>query len=700
MTLFTSRLTTPALLLLAVGAAAAPAPALADDDTRWVPRLTLDASALPSATGPATDPAPRRAAPNPAALTHLSLEDLMNIEVTSVSKRAQRVSEAPAAITVITQEEIRRSGMSSIPELLRLAPGLHVAQVSANQWAVGSRAHNNLHSNNLLVLMDGRTLYTPLFSGTYWDRVDYILADLDRIEVIRGPGATLWGANAVNGVINITTKDAQDTQGLYLHSYLGTDGCIESVRYGGSIGANTHYRVYGKYRSMDDFELPGGSDSFDGYDMPMGGFRVDSRLSPNDHLTVQGDAYTHRAGHIRRVSTLTPPYGFEIREITNSSGGNVLTRWTHTFSEDSAFTLQIYYDRLDTAELGSVYTQNTFDVEFQHRFRPVDAHEIIWGLGYRLVSDFAGSANGPFDTVAFTENYRDSHLYSAFVQDDITLIPNHLHLILGTKIEHNDYSGLEIQPSGRIQFTPDERNTLWASISRAVRTPSRWEETGLLRYITMPGVPLPTSLDFVPNPQLQAEELIAFEAGYRVELSTKLTLDLAGFINIHDNYRNFPTGMPAFVPTPVPHVSLPTFPGNQREGLTYGGEIALRYHPSERWQIGAAYSYISGHFDQETAGFLYSAPTHQVQLSSHYEITRDLEFNVAAFYAGSVDQFDVPGYVRVDANLAWRPRDNMEVMVGVRNLFDNLHPEYRDDTSRISTTEVPRTFFVQMSLRF
>ena len=311
-------------------------------------------------------------------LTSMSLEDLMSIQITSVSKQKQTVAQAPAAVTAIGQEDIRRSGLNSIPELLRLVPGLDVARINASHWAISSRGFNELYSRQLLVVMDGRSVYTPLFSGVYWDTLDYMMPDLDRIEVIRGPGATLWGANAVNGVINITTKSARDTQGFLLTGEGSTVDRVGGVRYGGKIDDDTFYRVYTKYSTTEDFDLPGGDHDHDGWDALRGGFRIDRYAGDKDVITFQGDGYSIREGQQYNIPVLVPPFIRQTPDTANYSGGNLLARWTHTISEKSDFSLQFYYDRLNRSDIQLGYTLDTYDLDFQHRFALSKRQEVIW----------------------------------------------------------------------------------------------------------------------------------------------------------------------------------------------------------------------------------------------------------------------------------------------------------------------------------
>ncbi len=402
-------------------------------------------------------------------LKQLSLEQLMNIEVTSVAKKEQKVGETAAAIFVITQEEIRRSGVTSIPEALRLAPGVTVSRIDGNSWAIGVRGFGSGLSRSVLVLIDGRSVYTPLFAGVYWDVQDTLLEDIDRIEVIRGPGGTIWGANAVNGVINIITKSATETQGLLATAGGGSEEKgFGSLRYGGKIGEDFSYRVHGKGFRRDGQFTPHLSD-VDDWQMGQGGFRTDWSLSERDKLTFQGDIYKGYSGLRTQVSSFSAPFSTIVERDTDLSGMNLLGRWNRTLSETSNLALQIYYDRTFRREPTFQEERNTVDFDFQHRFKIAGRQELIWGLGYRFTKGDTESV----PTLVISPRNRADNLFSAFLQDEIVLVEDLLRLTVGSKFEHNDYTGFEFQPSGRLLWTPAARHVLWASFSRAVRTPSR-----------------------------------------------------------------------------------------------------------------------------------------------------------------------------------------------------------------------------------
>ena len=434
----------------------------------------------------------------------------MNVEVTSVAKEPQKIADAPASVTVIGQDDIQRSQLGSIPDLLRLVPGMDVAQVNGDHWAITSRGDNSVLADDLLVLMDGRSLYTPAFGGVVWSAVNYPLMDLDRIEVIRGPGSTLWGSNAVNGVVNIITKSSKDTQGALFDVTGGTQFDIGNIRYGGQIDDNTFYRVYSQYEYTGNDKLAIGDPAHDEWQGMQSGFRFDKYSTPQDTLTLQGDVYEQQLDE-----TTTP---LPIIENTRfyDNGGDVLGRWTHTESDRSDTSLQAYYDRQVVSELPLGYEQDTFDVQFQNRFPLGAIQDVTWGLGARdyfiRITD-----NG---ILTASPNYRNEYIYNGFIQDQVSIVPNRLQWYMGTKLEYNDLTNLEVEPSTRLLWTPDDRNSIWTAISRSTRVPSIYEESQL----SLAGLQVGTQY---PG----AESTISYEIGYKVQPIKPLTMDVTGFYN-------------------------------------------------------------------------------------------------------------------------------------------------------------------------
>ncbi|KPK02042.1 MAG: TonB-dependent receptor [Nitrospira bacterium SG8_35_4] len=650
-------------------------------------------------------------------LTSLSLEELMNIEVTSVSKKPQKLSDAAAAIFVITQEDIRRSGVTNIMDALRMVPGLEVARIDASIWAISSRGLNGRFSNKLLVLMDGRSIYTPLFSGVYWDMQDTMIEDIDRIEVIRGPGASLWGANAVNGVINIITKRSGETQGGLATAGAGTEEQgFAGFRYGAKAGEHLSYRLYGKYFKRDDAVFASGDKAADQWHAGRGGFRLDWDPGSNDSYTLQGDISDGEAGETAREHFLTPPYSRISNNENDFKGGNILGRWTHTLSESSDLALQVYYDvtKRDNPIIG--IKRDTIDIDLQHRVPLAEKHEVIWGLGYRYTKDSIENS----DSLIFTPASRDDELFSAFLQADITLVDNRLYLTLGSKFEENDYTGFEVQPSGRIMWTPKEKVSVWSSVSRAVRTPSRAEHDARINQAVLP----PGSLYmFSPAAQtalfasddFESEELIAYETGIRFWPHHYLSMDIAAFYNDYDRMRTFETGsmlcepsgstFPACLPTD--HVVIPSTADNKMQGETYGVELASDWKILDWWNIRAAYTYlqIQMHLDEDSTDTTSESaegesPHNQFSLRSSADIGMDVDLDLWVRYVDNLKTQDVDKYITLDARLGWKPVQNLELSLTGQNLLDSQHPEFNPEIVDVIPTEVQRSVYGKITWEF
>lgn len=650
--------------------------------------LSLFPGALPACRGTEADSD---------ALSRFSLEELMNVEVTSVSKRPEKLFEAAAAIYVITREDIHRSGVTSIPEALRMAPGLEVARVDAHNWAITSRGFNDVYANKLQVIIDGRSVYTPLFSGVFWDVQNMFLDDIDRIEIIRGPGATLWGANAVNGVINVITRPTKETQGVLIQVGSGTEErAFGGIRYGGQLGTNAHYRVYGRYFNRDDSVQSSGARASDGWWLGHGGVRVDWEPSDTDLLTFQGDAYSGRVNQTFVATSPTTPGGQPVEDEYVIEGGNALGRWTHAFSEGSVLQLQTYYDgtRRRTAFFQEV--RDTVDLDVQLRFVLGQRHQFITGLGYRLSADDIVNAY----TLSFDPSSRTMHLYSGFIQDEITIVDEYLRLTLGSKFEHNDFTGIEFQPGVRLLWTPHARHTAWASVSRAVRTPSRAEDDV---EINQPG-PVPGSiLSIRGDRRFESEKLIAFEAGYRVQAHTRVSLSIAGFYNDYDDLR---TREPGAVIPGIP-VIIPLVVANNLQGETYGVELGPRWEVTEWWLLQATYSTLwmnlhrnAASTDTNAEGAEGRSPHHQATLRSSMDLLRHWTLDGTVRYVDSLPNLSIPSYVTLDVRLAWRPVEWLEISVVGQNLLDNQHAEFAPSLIRTQPTEVERSVYGQVSLRF
>jgi iron complex outermembrane receptor protein len=585
-------------------------------------------------------------------LRRLSIEELMEIDVTSVSKRSEPVFRAAAAIAVITREDILRSGVTSLPEALRLANSLHVARFNSGTWAISGRGFNINTANKLLVLIDGRSVYTPLFSGVFWDVQDVLLEDVERIEVIHGPGAALWGANAVNAVINVITRSAKDTQGSLVSASAGTeDRGIGAVRHGGRLGEKAWYRAYGKYRYLDSLALATGGSAEDPLCMAQGGFRVDGDASDRDAFTLQGDAYSGLAGSSGRSDS-------------DLEGGNLLGRWSRRFSEESNLELQVYWDRTYRRVPGQFEEhRDTWDVDFQHRLPFGRRHDVVWGGGYRVSSDDVEST----PLVAWIPGEDTQELFNVFVQDEVTLVEDRLRLTLGSKFEVNESTGLEVQPSLRLAWTPDDRHTLWGAVSRAVRTPTRIDEDS--RFLAGSVVLITGSRDF------ESEELLAYEVGYRVQPRPTLSVDLAAFYNVYDNLRS-----------QEPLVAGQRFPivlGNKLEADTYGLELRAAFQSASWWRWHAGYAYFEQEFrldpdslDPTGGSGEGNDPRHRFSLRSMVDLPGRVALDAWLRYVDRLPSPALDAYTELDLRLGWKATGRLELALVGQNLLHDQHAEF------------------------
>jgi len=637
-------------------------------------------------------------------LSERSLEELAKIDVISVAKKEQKLDRTAAAVFVITQEDILRGGFSSIAEALRIVPGLQVARIDSNKWAISSRGFNGLFSNKLLVLIDGRSVYSPLFSGVYWDVQDTLLEDVDRIEVIRGPGAAIWGANAVNGVINIITKKTKDTQGGLVTITGGDkDRTIVGARYGGTIGSAGQYRAYTKYTQRTPFDNPGIGPQPAGWNAGRTGFRTEWNLSGQDTLTVQGDAYDDRAGEDVVQPVLRPPYSQLFRDQSHSFGGNLLSSFTRRYSDTSSLTFQFYFDRFrrDDSLIGD--SRNTYDFELEHRFQPFARNDVIWGAGYRLTNDRLAAGQ-----VSFQPDSRAMQLFNAFVNDEIALINNKLSLSVGTKVERNDFTGVEVQPSLGIIWTPAGSHALWASVARAVRLPSRDERDVRLTYNASPtplGVPAVAVLN--GDPAFRSEVLTAYEAGYRVQPASWFSLDVTGFYYDYGRLMSVEMGMPTLTFSSLsPYVLVPLHFGNFSSARSEGAEVAANWMYGNRWKLSMGYSSLrmqtrrdprsTSPYPDRTSG---QNPANQFQVRSEWNVSRNWQFDTSAYYVSELSALYVPSYVRLDTRLGWRPGEKVEFSVGGQNLLSPHHLEFVPE-ALIQGTEIDRSFYARIGWRF
>jgi iron complex outermembrane receptor protein len=628
-------------------------------------------------------------------LTSMSLEALMNLEVTSVSKKPERQTEAAAAIFVITNNDLRRWGVTNIPEALRRVPGISVARIDANKWAITSRGFNSRFANKLLVLIDGRSVYTPLFAGVYWETQEVMLEDVDRIEVIRGPGGSLWGANAVNGVINIITRSAAETRGELVAVTVGNEiPGIGSVRHGGKLHNGGDYRIYAQYESYaEGYNAAGAHDDWRSGQI---GFRADWSDGPDDLMTLQGDLYRGKAGQLVSIPTGNgPTVGIPVVDDTDSNSGNLQFRWARALDVDSDLALQVYYDHVGRDGAVLFEDRDTLDVDFQHRFRWRAVHDLMWGLGYRFIHDNTDN-NATF---SLEPSSRDVNLYSAFLQDEISLTDD-LRLTLGSKFEHNDFSGYEIQPSTRIAWSPGEAHTIWGAVSRAARTPARGEQDVLLRIQPEPDPGVPVYV--IGDNQYDSEDVLAWEAGYRFNYRNRWSLDIAAFYNDYDKLRTLD-------PVTAPPENVLLALDNNMSGETWGMELASQWQVRPGWRLNASYTWLdmtlhleNGSMDYVSRSAEDASPTSSAALWSSLDIGSRLQFDAALLYVGAIETsgIEIDSYVELDMRLGWEARPGLEFSLIGQNLLDNRHQEFLPDFISTQPTEVQRSIYGRVTWRF
>lgn len=613
-------------------------------------------------------------------LKRMSLQQLMEVDVSTLSRVPARAVELPAAIHVITSDDIRRSGAMSLPEALRMAPGVQVARIDSARYAIGMRGFADRLSRAILVMIDGRAVYSPLFAGTYWEVQDTLLEDVERIEVIRGPGGTLWGANAVNGIINIITKPASETQGAAAAVGGGTqtDGVV-SGRFGGARGDRFHYRAYGKGVWRDP-ELPPDGVEYDSWRLAQAGFRADWTLPESRAFTLQGDVYSARLGSRYTAPVFNPPSSEVSLYEAPLAGGNLLARWSGPAAFGGHFQVQAFYDRTTRDERPIGETRDTVDLDFQHQFRR-GRHGLVWGGGYRL-SRGAITAIAPSAIVPPT---RTDNLFSAFLQDDVTLVPERLRASLGAKVEHNDYSGTEVQPSARLQLALSPGHHVFAAITRAVRTPSRVETDYTTASLANPAVPAFVRL--VPNPEFQPEELVAYEAGYKLQPAPTLYATVSGFFNHLDNVLSTDLLTPTIEATPPPpRLILPVSFGNGLHGNSHGVEITADWRTFSWLRTTTAYSFAriqltkdpgSTDVSQERRGEGLT-PHHQAELQLSVDAPHGIQVDWMWSYVSRLEAGPVPPYASVNARVAWQVAPQFELALVGNDLFHERHLEWAD----------------------
>ncbi len=626
-------------------------------------------------------------------LGNLSLDKLGKI-VTSVSRKPEDSFRSAAAIYVISNDDIKASGATHIAEVLRGVPGLDVARFDSSNWAISSRGGNAFFSNKLLVQVDGRSIYTPLFSGVYWDVQNLPLEDIDRIEIIRGPGATQWGANAVNGIINIITKSAEATQGGYASQTVGTfDHSLTDVRYGGKIGDNAYYRAYGQFTARGSTDTVSGPSGHNDWNQGKAGFRSDWKVSENRKITLQGDVYNADINLDLGIPSLTDTSGIEsFHDKIHSKGMNLLGRWEEKHSETLQSTFQTYFD-FQSPDYSSLKQDiSTLDFDYHTAWKTDERNDVMWGGGVRYTrADLTGS-----NTIFANDPNVTQSIFSAFLQDQYALFPKELYLTLGSKFEHNSFSGFNIQPSARIAWYPDNKQTVWAAVSRAVRTPSITEHSDMaLNVLALAPdmVQLRSSRDF------DSEELIAYEIGYRVKPTDKVTLDSTAFINDYDKLATLEPGAPD-------GIYLPYYYSNLGKGKAYGFETSANWDVTSEWSLLANYSYINLLLEQDPSsldttfqGQRGDVAHHQFMLRSQLYLPHNVRLVNAGYYVGRLPNQNVDAYFRFDTQVIWKATETIELSLVGQNLLDGKHQEFGAPPDG-SANEIPRAVYGRVSIRF
>ena len=583
-------------------------------------------------------------------INDMSIEELAQLEVTSVSKRAEPLKNAPAAIYVITRDDIIRSGATSLPEMLRLAPNLQVAQITASRYAISARGFNGGASDKLLVLVDGRSIYTPFSSSVNWDLQEVPAETIERIEVVSGPGGTLWGANAVNGVINIITRAAGDTQGIAAELGAGDREVRGLLRYGGSIGDRLNYRTYVSGFDYHHQNRTGtGALARDSWHKIQGGFRVDWQPA-EDLITVQGDIYD---GKEQQLSTADA-------EI---SGHNLLARWSRPIDDRSSVQVQAYYDHLRIRVPGNFENRlSTYDIQAQHNFA-LGSHEFVWGAGYRAMSDDFPTVLTATQTVEFVPQSRTLTQWNLFVQDSFPLTDK-LRVVAGVKIEDEPYSGIEIMPNARLSWAVSDTSLLWFAASRAVRVPSRLD-----RDVTQRIGPILA----ITGGNMKAVKVTAYELGYRAQPAANLSFSISGFYNVYPNLRSAE-------PT---NGGFPLRFGNGMEGETYGIEFWANYSVAEWWRLTAGANWLHkdlrfkpgnpGLGGLQIAG---NDPKYQLSLRSAMALGPGVSLNLDLRRVGALPAPRSPAYTELGANISWAISDSFGVSLRGSNLLHADHAEF------------------------
>lgn len=632
-------------------------------------------------------------------LLALGLEELMEVEVTTVGRKSQLLSEAPAAVHVITAEEIRRSGATSLPEALRLAPGMTVAQMGSHTWAVSTRGFADEFGNKVLVMIDGRTIYNNVYEGVYWDAQDIALQNVERIEVVRGPGGTLWGANAVNGVINVVTRSAADTQGTVVSVEGGGPREQATVRHGVELGPGAHLRFTAKRFEADPLKEADGETANDAWRQGRAGFRLDWAPAWRDQVMVEGDVYSGSRERLTNDVLFEPPYTPTVRDEEDIAGGYLLGRWQRRYRNGSSWTFKSYYDYRTRDKHHLQQHRRTFDLDFQHQFQVGARHEVMWGLDYRAYDD---ELDGKTYVLEFDPQESSSRVAGAFLQDEIALRPD-LFLTLGTKLEDNEYTGTEHQPNARLLWRATETDTLWAAVSRAVRTPARAHTDLRANVAAFPADGLPGLVAVLPHQDPESVDVTSAELGYRGQPGPRTYLDVALFYNEYEDLYAIRDGAPFYEHAPVPHLVFPLYGTESVSGYTRGLEVVAQWQVRSDWRLEGSYSLLDSSFNVPAGSHdsgIGQFVDHQVQLHSRVDVTDRVEWDADLYWVDDMGPAGFDAYARFDMRVGWRPRPGVELSLAGKNLLDPRHPELFSSDHGVDALEVPRSVQAKVTVEW
>lgn len=620
----------------------------------------------------------------------------LGVEVSTVTRTKSTVGKSPAAVFVITQEMIQRSSARTIPDLLRMVPGIQVARITSSSWAVSLRGVHGQFTDGLQIQVDGRSIYNSMFGGVYWEWQDIVFEDIERIEVVRGPGASVWGANAVNGIINIIMKDSAKTKGTYLKMGTGSrERGFANASTSGNFSDSLTYRLYGTWFERETGYLPDVI-PHDDLNLMTGGFRTDWRPDDENHVILEAGILQGHKGTLASRATPTFPYVNQLIEDTQAQGYHVLSRWTHTYSDENEWSVQGYFNMLDNTNHPSSVrlNTNTIELDFQQRLQLNERNLFVYGANYRLADTELS-----YDPFYLGNMPRDNQFqnFGGFLQDQYQLVEDRWLFVLGTKLSSNSFTGFEYQPSARLLFTPNETDTAWVAVSRAVTLPAVTDRyIQVIQATPLPGVPLFPLLRGSTT-LTGSESVLAYEAGYRSQPIPEFMWDLAVFYNQYDNVVGLTD--PVFLPNPnVPggtYAAVDIRNGGSRQ--SYGFELFSEIELAEWWKLRSSYTFLQVNSSMRDNG---AAPNNNLYMQSSFDLTDRLLFDLTWRYVDNIPSLNVPSYNTMDVRLSWRPNENMEWAIVGRQAINGSHFEFFQPELGYQITEVPPEVYATFTWRF